>query len=158
MIPRTSTVFPLTPYTSTEIYRPSLGVTTVALTTVYITYGEPPGVSSQHSHGATYSTTTYTSIVEVIYKDITSTTTQTSTEGSRIWGAAIGWEYEGQFTFTPTPPCCSACTLCGGNIEVYFWPFATATPSSQAPYAAVSSSSVISHAVSTTVSDAGFTL
>ena len=90
MIPRTPTVFLLTPYTSTKFYRPSVGVTTVALTTVYLTYGEPPGVSSQPGDGATYSTTTYTSLVEVIYTDITSTTTQTSTEGSRIWGAAIG--------------------------------------------------------------------
>jgi hypothetical protein len=46
MVPGTSTVFPLTPYTFNEFYRPSIGVTTVALTTVYLTYGEPLGVSA----------------------------------------------------------------------------------------------------------------
>jgi hypothetical protein len=151
MIPGTSTVFPLTPYTPTEFYRPSVGVTTVALPTVYVTYGEPPEVSGQPGDGATYSTPSYTSFVEVMYTDIT------STEGSRIWGPAIGWQYASQFTFTPTAPCCSACTLDGGNIEVYFWPSATATASSQDPHA-LNGTSVISLAVSTTVNAAGFTL
>ena len=36
--------------------------------------------------------------------------------------------YAESFSFTPTKPCCSSCTLSGANVQVRFWPTPAPVP------------------------------
>lgn len=73
------------------------------------------------------------------------TTTEAAFTSTSVFSGTTLASYVSDFTYTAAPPCCSACTLFGGNVEVFYWPQST--------------TSVFHNAsVSTMVNKAGFTL
>lgn len=78
---------------------------------------------------------------EALFIETTTSTTINTINGAETIGYAgyTAYFYQSDFTFSPPPTCCSACTIMGGNIEVLYWGSAT------------------SGAVSTVTNSAGFT-
>jgi len=66
--------------------------------------------------------------------------------------------YKSEFSYTASSPCCSSCTLWGGDVSVYYWPPAATTPLPATSTMANATTLHAASAVSTLVNEAGFTL
>ena len=95
---------------------------------------------------STTGTTTVTSAD--LYSTYFSTENQKATTETIIYSPYTPYFYESSYTPTFTSPCCSACTIYGGNIEVMYFPPATATGTAKET----------ASSASTVVNSVGFTL
>ncbi len=68
--------------------------------------------------------------------------TEIDTTSIGLYAAFSPYFYAESFAFTATAPCCSSCTINGGNMQVFYWATDSALPSG----------------VSTLVDQTGFTL
>jgi hypothetical protein len=93
-------------------------------------------------------TGTDTATSAFLYSTYVTTVIQQATTETIIYSPVTPYFYKSYYTPTFASPCCSSCTIYGGNIEVMYFPPATAT--------AVANKTATSP--STVVDSAGFTL
>lgn len=133
LVPASTVTSTLDAFTATDV---SYGSTT-GTATVVVTYTE-----SFSGAAATTDVETETSYLE---DDSTYITTQTATTETLIYTAYSAYYYP-SYSWSAQPPCCSACTIYAGEIEVMYFPPATA------------SGNISSTQPSTVVNSVGFTL
>lgn len=88
-------------------------------------------------------TSTYTNSLETLYSTSLIPTSLPMLITSVGYDGFNRAKYASDFTFKPTSPCCSACTITAGEIKVMYWPHNT---------------TVFSSGTSTYVDSVGFTL
>jgi hypothetical protein len=139
LVQATSTAITRTAETATETSVISI-ISTVSIDTTF-TVSDGPNLSGTVT--GTYSLIETVSLVTLTRSGYTVGISQS---------AYYPYQYAEDFSFKPTSPCCSSCTIYGGDVQVYYWPTATAAPSAQATGVTNSSSP------QTLVDAAGFTL
>jgi hypothetical protein len=105
-------------------------------------------ITNTDSFSGVVSTETLTATSAFLYSTYVTTSVQQATTETLIYTPVTPYFYESDYTPTFTPPCCSSCTIYGGNIEVMYFPPATAT----------AAANKTATAASTVVDSAGFTL
>ncbi len=79
-------------------------------------------------YGAPAYSTSATTVTEAISSLLGPyTTTEAATTMAWVHAGYTPARYVSDFTFSATSPCCYSCTLFGGDIQVFYWPTATAS-------------------------------